>query len=414
MPDRNGPRPRQRRAGVLIPLFSIRTRSGWGLGEIPDLVALACWAARSGIRVVQMLPVGAVTGGETSPYSAATSFAIDPVYLGLDACEDFRRGGRPRRARRGATRLGRAGRRGGGALAEAAAAQGARHAPGLRAFPRPGMVQAQSPRAAACPVPRAEPGLDRRLGAVRRAARQARAALAGMAQGPVGTATGGAGQGVPRARRRHLVCHLAAVAARRAVAGRARRGGEPRRRPDGGSAVRGVGRFGRRVEGAQAVSPRPARRGAAGLVQRQGAGLGFAALRLGRHGTNGLRVDAPASGAPGTALRALSRRPRDRHVPHVLADGRRQEVGLLAHRRRRPDPTRRDPARHHERIRRGDRRGPGDGAGVPAAIAGAPQDPRLPGLALGEGRSVARRPHAAVLSRSRQVAGHFRGHVGNP
>jgi 4-alpha-glucanotransferase len=38
---------------------------------------------------MQMLPVCAVSGGETSPYSASTAFAIDPVYLGLDACEDF-------------------------------------------------------------------------------------------------------------------------------------------------------------------------------------------------------------------------------------------------------------------------------------------------------------------------------------
>jgi 4-alpha-glucanotransferase len=89
MPDPNRPRPRQRRAGVLIPLFSIRTPTGWGLGEIPDLEPLAGWAAGSGIRVVQMLPVCAVSGGETSPYSAATAFALDPVYLGLDACEDF-------------------------------------------------------------------------------------------------------------------------------------------------------------------------------------------------------------------------------------------------------------------------------------------------------------------------------------
>ena len=89
MPGRNGPRQPQRRAGVLIPLFSIRTETGWGLGEIPDVVAMARWTARAGIRVVQMLPVCAITGGETSPYAAATSFAIDPVYLGLDACEDF-------------------------------------------------------------------------------------------------------------------------------------------------------------------------------------------------------------------------------------------------------------------------------------------------------------------------------------
>jgi 4-alpha-glucanotransferase len=78
-----------RRAGVLVPLFSIRTDTGWGLGEIPDLVPMAQWSSRAGIRVVQLLPVCAVTGGETSPYSASTAFALDPVYLGLDACEDF-------------------------------------------------------------------------------------------------------------------------------------------------------------------------------------------------------------------------------------------------------------------------------------------------------------------------------------
>ena len=89
MPGSNGPRPRQRRAGVLIPLFSVRTQKGWGLGEIPDVAALARWAALAGIRVVQMLPVCAVSGGETSPYAAATAFALDPAYLGLDACEDF-------------------------------------------------------------------------------------------------------------------------------------------------------------------------------------------------------------------------------------------------------------------------------------------------------------------------------------
>src|SRR5450759_132915 len=89
MPGRNGPRPRHRRAGVLIPLFSVRTAAGWGLGEIPDVATLARWAAGAGIRVIQMLPVCAVSGGETSPYSASTAFAIEPVYLGLDACEDF-------------------------------------------------------------------------------------------------------------------------------------------------------------------------------------------------------------------------------------------------------------------------------------------------------------------------------------
>jgi 4-alpha-glucanotransferase len=78
-----------RRAGVLLPLFSIRTPSGFGTGEIPDIAPFAAWAARAGFSVFQLLPVNEVSEGETSPYAAATAFALDAVYLGLEACEDF-------------------------------------------------------------------------------------------------------------------------------------------------------------------------------------------------------------------------------------------------------------------------------------------------------------------------------------
>jgi 4-alpha-glucanotransferase len=81
--------PPARRAGVLLPLFSIRTPQGWGLGEIPDIPRFARWGQSAGLSVLQMLPVNEVAGGETSPYAAATAFALDPIYLGLDDCEDF-------------------------------------------------------------------------------------------------------------------------------------------------------------------------------------------------------------------------------------------------------------------------------------------------------------------------------------
>jgi 4-alpha-glucanotransferase len=82
-----------RQAGVLIPLFSIRTHTGWGVGEIPDLVPFARWAAASGFRVIQVLPVMEVSRGQQSPYAALTAFALDPVYLALDAVEDFEAAG---------------------------------------------------------------------------------------------------------------------------------------------------------------------------------------------------------------------------------------------------------------------------------------------------------------------------------
>jgi len=80
---------RRRRAGVTIPLFSIRSSTGWGLGEIPDLPKFARWAAGAGFQVLQLLPVYAVNEFDPSPYAASSAFALDPSYLSLDACEDF-------------------------------------------------------------------------------------------------------------------------------------------------------------------------------------------------------------------------------------------------------------------------------------------------------------------------------------
>jgi 4-alpha-glucanotransferase len=82
-----------RQAGVLVPLFSIRSPTGWGLGEIPDLVPFARWAAASGFSVVQVLPVHEASRGQNSPYAALTAFAIDPVYVAVDAMEDFQAAG---------------------------------------------------------------------------------------------------------------------------------------------------------------------------------------------------------------------------------------------------------------------------------------------------------------------------------
>jgi 4-alpha-glucanotransferase len=81
--------PLTRRLGVLQPLFSIRTKRGWGVGEIGDLPRFAHWAGKSGLSVLQLLPVNELTEGETSPYSAASAFALDPVYLSLEDAEDF-------------------------------------------------------------------------------------------------------------------------------------------------------------------------------------------------------------------------------------------------------------------------------------------------------------------------------------
>lgn len=87
-PDRPAAARPERIAGVLIPLFSLRTARSYGIGEIPDLVDFARLCRDHGHRLVQVLPIGELSDGETSPYSASSSFAIDPMYIGIDAVED--------------------------------------------------------------------------------------------------------------------------------------------------------------------------------------------------------------------------------------------------------------------------------------------------------------------------------------
>jgi isoamylase len=84
---------RRRRAGVVIPLFSIRSEGGWGLGEIPDIPRFSAWARQAGFSVIQLLPVNEVSGADPSPYAALSAFALDPVYLAFDDCEDFQKAG---------------------------------------------------------------------------------------------------------------------------------------------------------------------------------------------------------------------------------------------------------------------------------------------------------------------------------
>ncbi|HLY36589.1 MAG TPA: 4-alpha-glucanotransferase, partial [Candidatus Binatia bacterium] len=59
-----------------------------GIGEIGDLPALCRWLASAGHRLLQLLPIFEMPVGERSPYAAVSAFAIDPIYLSLDAVED--------------------------------------------------------------------------------------------------------------------------------------------------------------------------------------------------------------------------------------------------------------------------------------------------------------------------------------
>jgi 4-alpha-glucanotransferase len=77
-------------AGLLIPLFSIRTGEEWGVGEYPDLVTFAKWARTGGFRWLLTLPLLEPSPGQESPYSSASFFALDPLYIALRDVPEFK------------------------------------------------------------------------------------------------------------------------------------------------------------------------------------------------------------------------------------------------------------------------------------------------------------------------------------
>ena len=68
--------------GVVVPLFSLRSKESIGIGEFLDLIPFGQWAKKCGLDLIQLLPVND-TGEESSPYSSRSAFALNPVYIRL-------------------------------------------------------------------------------------------------------------------------------------------------------------------------------------------------------------------------------------------------------------------------------------------------------------------------------------------
>ncbi len=75
-------------AGVAIPVFSLRSKNGFGVGEFNDIKLLVDWAKNTGMKLIQLLPVNdtmsTLTWMDSYPYSAISAFALHPIYINLE------------------------------------------------------------------------------------------------------------------------------------------------------------------------------------------------------------------------------------------------------------------------------------------------------------------------------------------
>lgn len=76
-------------AGTAIPVFSLRTEDDFGVGEFYDLKKMVDWAASTGQRVLQLLPINDTTmfhnREDSYPYNPNSTFALHPQYIHLPA-----------------------------------------------------------------------------------------------------------------------------------------------------------------------------------------------------------------------------------------------------------------------------------------------------------------------------------------
>ncbi len=81
-------------AGLAIPIFSIRTAHGAGVGEFSDIPMMVDWAVKTGLKVVQVLPVNDTVASHTwrdsYPYAAISVHALHPIYASMKMIGDLK------------------------------------------------------------------------------------------------------------------------------------------------------------------------------------------------------------------------------------------------------------------------------------------------------------------------------------
>lgn len=75
-------------AGVAVPVFSLRTEDGFGVGEFSDMKKLADWAKETNLGIIQILPINDTTANyswtDSYPYAAVSVYALHPQYISLE------------------------------------------------------------------------------------------------------------------------------------------------------------------------------------------------------------------------------------------------------------------------------------------------------------------------------------------
>jgi len=97
--------------GILFPLFSMRSRQDWGIGDTRSMILWFDVMKTLNLDLLQVLPINEMPPGVSCPYTALSAFALDPIYIAVEElpelkeCADLVLEINSRRSRAGIRRL---------------------------------------------------------------------------------------------------------------------------------------------------------------------------------------------------------------------------------------------------------------------------------------------------------------------
>ena len=86
-------RPTGRLSGILLPLFSLRARDDFGIGDFGALEGMFDWMTAARQRLLMLLPLLPTAEGDASPYATRSAFGLNPLFIHLPSVPEFEESG---------------------------------------------------------------------------------------------------------------------------------------------------------------------------------------------------------------------------------------------------------------------------------------------------------------------------------
>lgn len=78
-----------RLSGLLLPLFSLRSRTDFGIGDFGAMDGLFSWMKAARQRLLMVLPLLPTAPGDPSPYATRSAFGLNPLFIDLNQVPEF-------------------------------------------------------------------------------------------------------------------------------------------------------------------------------------------------------------------------------------------------------------------------------------------------------------------------------------